>query len=408
MPETSDQQLSNQTEPSEEDKIATDTQKIILDTTSIPKGTSPLSNGETIEDTMTFLDKMYKLKKEGHHAKFADQMENWIFLRTGIPSFDLNYGGIPLGKYIVGYGPQGAGKTTWVARMIAQAQRRGLRVALAPTEGVFDKLYFQMQGVDLSRLLILGDPRLGATGQMIVDLAENNKIDIAAIDSLTMLLPEEIKAKKVEEDDMAVDARRITRWLKKLTPAMVANNVTTLMICQVRHQIGGGGAPTGPPLEVYNGGNAVKHESALTIKFRRTAKSYLRAKGVFMKELGLISYSAICEKSKSILIREGNGQSKEAAYTFFTDSGMDKERTLFEHAYRHGVLTQAGAHYRFIPVSTPDPVSVAGELNFVNMLRTEPDKYDALFNTCWVNRIRIVSERTGLSPENILGSMSIL
>lgn len=376
------------------------------------ESTEKSKKNDTIDDTITFLSKRDKKLKNGidkSNIDRASKIGKWKFLRTGIPSIDIKYGGLPFGTYTVVYGQPNSGKTTFILQTLGNAQRSGQRCLLAVSEGVFPEVYAKVQDVDTENLLLLRgeNTTLDSAGQTIVELAENNKIDVVALDTLSMLLPEAIRKKKVNEDDMAVAARKISRFLYKLTPAIVRNKIAVIPICQVRQEIGG---PTSG-MDTYPGGNVVKHESCYTINMCPTAKSYIRGEGKFLKELELRSFSAVCKKSKTTFIREGVRSSDDTPFMFFGHMGLDKERTLFEHALRFNVIERSGAKYQFVTKDENNKdkeVSEIGEKNFVDMLSNDKDKYDELFNLAWDKRLDELAKRTKTSKQKIIDSVDII
>jgi len=365
---------------------------------------------KTIGDTLKYIhQKNARIHKEDNkfRTKLASEVPNWKFFSTGVPSFDAIYGGIPMGKYTVIYGGKNSGKTTLAYKIIASAQKLGLRTILYPAENVFDKLYAGINGVDLDNLIIGEDFLLGKTGDEMIELVEGDRIDLIVIDSLTMLLPEEMDKKKAEEDDMALDARRITRILKKMTPYLNLSNTAIVLIAQIRDDIG---ASSTMRIESFGGGNALKHMASYIIRTRPTPKSYLRAGGQFMTELNLRSYSAVCEKSKSILVREGPHNSTETPFMFFGYAGLDMERTLFEYALGEKIIERSGAKYSFITKEKgkEKEISATGEVNFIELIRNDKSAFNSLADRVWEKRINLVSERTRIPKENILGNIEIL
>src|SRR5256714_11064521 len=70
---------------------------------------------------------------------------------TGSLALDiaLGVGGIPKGRVVEGFGPEGSGKTTVCLHIIAEAQRQGGVAALLDAEHALDPTYAKTLGVNV-------------------------------------------------------------------------------------------------------------------------------------------------------------------------------------------------------------------------------------------------------------------
>ena len=77
-------------------------------------------------DLEKFLKEMDKKFGERTIVEFDDSVAHIEALPTGIPSLDyiLGIGGLPRGRVVEVYGPEGAGKTTIAIRAMAECQKR--------------------------------------------------------------------------------------------------------------------------------------------------------------------------------------------------------------------------------------------------------------------------------------------
>ena len=75
---------------------------------------------------------------------------------TGSFSLDLalGVGGLPRGRIIEIYGPEGSGKTTLALNVVAQAQKQGGKAAFIDAEHALDPEYAARLGVKINDLLI--------------------------------------------------------------------------------------------------------------------------------------------------------------------------------------------------------------------------------------------------------------
>ena len=125
-----------------------------------------------------------RLGEKGAHSEIEA-------ISTGSLTLDLalGIGGVPRGRVIEIYGPEGSGKTTLTCSIIANAQRQGGVAAFIDAEHALDIGYTRKIGVDVDNLLI-SQPD---TGEQALEIAEvlirSNAIDVVVIDSVAALVP---------------------------------------------------------------------------------------------------------------------------------------------------------------------------------------------------------------------------
>ena len=110
---------------------------------------------------------------------------------TGALALDiaLGVGGLPRGRIVELYGPEGSGKTTVALHIIAEAQKLGGISAYIDAEHALDPTYARRIGVDVDNLLI-SQPDTGEQGLEIVDaLIRSGAVDCIVVDSVAALAP---------------------------------------------------------------------------------------------------------------------------------------------------------------------------------------------------------------------------
>src|SRR5918997_1489153 len=110
---------------------------------------------------------------------------------TGSLALDiaLGVGGIPRGRIVEIFGPEGSGKTTVSLHIIAEAQRQGGITAFIDAEHALDPTYARELGVDIDELLV-AQPDSGEQALEIADmLVRSAALDIVVIDSVAALVP---------------------------------------------------------------------------------------------------------------------------------------------------------------------------------------------------------------------------
>src|SRR5207253_4512383 len=90
---------------------------------------------------------------------------------TGSMSLDiaLGVGGIPRGRIVEVFGPEGSGKTTVCLHIIAEAQRHGGIAAFVDAEHALDPTYARELGVNIDELLV-SQPDSGEQALEIADM----------------------------------------------------------------------------------------------------------------------------------------------------------------------------------------------------------------------------------------------
>lgn len=186
---------------------------------------------------------------------------------TGALSMDwaLGIGGVPRGRVVEIFGPEGGGKTTLCLNIIAQVQKRGGVAAFVDAEHAMDPTYAEKLGVNLDDLLI-SQPDTGEQALEIVEtLVRSNAVDVVAIDSVAALVPRAEIEGEMGDSHMGLQARLMSQALRKLTAAISKSKTCAIFINQLREKIG---VMFGSP-ETTPGGRALKFYSSVRIDIRR-------------------------------------------------------------------------------------------------------------------------------------------
>ncbi len=186
---------------------------------------------------------------------------------TGSLSLDvaLGIGGVPRGRIIEIFGPEGSGKTTLTCSIVAQAQRLGGIAAFIDAEHALDMGYARKIGVDVDNLLI-SQPD---TGEQALDIAEvlirSGAIDIVVVDSVAALVPAAEIEGEMGESHVGLQARLMSQALRKLAGAVSKSKTCLIFTNQIRMKIG---VLYGNP-ETTSGGNALKFYATVRLDVRR-------------------------------------------------------------------------------------------------------------------------------------------
>ncbi|HET6349247.1 MAG TPA: recombinase RecA [Candidatus Krumholzibacteria bacterium] len=188
---------------------------------------------------------------------------------TGSLALDLalGVGGVPRGRIVEVFGPEGSGKTTLTSQIIANAQRRGGMAAFVDAEHAFDIGYAKKLGVDVDNLLI-SQPDTGEQALEITEvLIRSGALDVIVVDSVAALVPQAEINGEMGDQHVGLQARLMSQALRKLTGTVSKTKTCLIFTNQIRMKIG---VMFGSP-ETTSGGNALKFYSSVRMDIRRIA-----------------------------------------------------------------------------------------------------------------------------------------
>ncbi len=223
---------------------------------------------KALEIALKQVDKQFG---KGTLVKLGDKtIEPIEAISTGSFGLDLalGIGGIPKGRVVEIYGPESSGKTTLTLEIIAQAQKNGSICAFIDAEHALDVVYAKNIGVDIDNLYV-SQPDYGEQALEIVEtLARSGAVDLIVVDSVAALTPKVEIEGNMDDMQVGVQARLMSKALRKITSVLHKMNTTVIFINQLRMKIGmtGYGSP-----ETTTGGNALKFYASVRLDVRRIA-----------------------------------------------------------------------------------------------------------------------------------------
>jgi len=228
-------------------------------------------NTEKLKALQLTMEKLDKTYGKGSVMKLGDSpVEELDVIPTGSLTLDLALGvnGYPKGRIVEIYGPESSGKTTLAIHAIAECQKQGGIAAFIDAEHAFDQFYAQKLGVDLNSLLV-SQPDNGEQALEIADsLIRSGAVDLIIVDSVAALTPKAEIEGEMGDAQMGLQARLMSKALRKLTSSINKAGCTCIFINQLRDKIG---VMFGNP-ETTTGGNALKFYSSIRIDIRRSSQ----------------------------------------------------------------------------------------------------------------------------------------
>ena len=178
----------------------------------------------------------------------------------------LGIGGYPKGRIIEIYGPESSGKTTLALTAVAEAQSKGGIAAYIDAENSIDPEYAKNLGVNIDDL-ILSQPDSGEEALEIVEsLASSGVFSLIVIDSVAALVPKAELDGAMIDSSVGLQARMMSKAMRKITGVLSKNNCTVIFINQLRDKVG----VIYGSNETTTGGRALKFFASVRIDIRRS------------------------------------------------------------------------------------------------------------------------------------------
>ena len=300
------------------------------------KENSNVKTDAKMESINKAIENIRKIYGNGAISLFGEKRAIPPSISTG--SFKLNEKitgdinkGLPSGRIIEVYGKESSGKTTLALSAIAQAQKEGHVCAIIDAEHAIDIEYAKKIGVD-EKKLIISQPD---DGQQAFEIAEalirSDGVKIIVIDSVAALVPKEELAGTMDDQQIGLQARLMSKGLRKLTGAISKTGAIVIFINQIRSQIG---ITYGNPM-VSPGGNALKFYASVRIEINRSS---LITDGD--ENIGNIAKVKIVKNK----IGTPFGQ---AEIEIIYGKGILAHRELFDIALERDIIQRKGAWYSY-------------------------------------------------------------
>lgn len=306
------------------------------------------------------IQQIEKVHGKGSIMKLGDGYSVKVdVIPTGCLALDnaLGIGGLPRGRIVEIYGPESSGKTTVSLHVVAEAQKLGGTAAFIDAEHALDPEYAKKLGVNTEDLYI-SQPDNGEQALDIADyLVRSNAVDIIVIDSVAALTPKSEIEGDMEQQNVGVQARLMSKALRKLTAIINKSKTCVIFINQLREKVG---VMFGNP-ETTTGGKALKFYSSVRLDVRK--KDAVKDGGV------IIGNKTVVKVVKNKLAPPF----RTAEFEIIFGQGISKEGSLVDLAIEKGVLQKSGSW-----ISYNDEKIGQGREKVIALLKTNPDLYNEI------------------------------
>lgn len=306
----------------------------------------------------------------------------------------MTYGGIARGKVLEICGMEGGGKTTLTLDLCGNAQKifkREYEEKLQQYEQDYQALlnggkakekaaarlltdieefkengvkvvaYFDLEntlqvdwaetlGVDTEKLLLIRPE--SQTGeqvlQLVLDLIDSGGVGLVVIDSLPMLVPQQIYDETLEKKSMGGIAKLLADFSTKVTPRLTVNDCTLVGLNQVRENLSGYGAPLQTP-----GGRSWRHLCSMRIMVKKG--DFLDAKCNIVPKKSSNPHGNIIEVSIE-KTKTCKPDRKVGGCTLNYYYGMNKLYDLVQLALEYKYIIQSGSWFSVVNPVTGEAI----------------------------------------------------
>ncbi|MGL5662509.1 MAG: recombinase RecA, partial [Cetobacterium sp.] len=239
-----------------------------------------------------------------------------------------------------------------------QAQKMGGVAAFIDAEHALDPVYAKALGVDVEELLI-SQPDFGEQALEIADmLVRSGAIDVIVVDSVAALVPKAEIDGEMSDQQMGLQARLMSKALRKLTGSINKSKTTMIFINQVRDKIGGFSFG---PQTTTTGGKALKFYSSVRMEVKRVGSVKQGEEAIGNETVVKVTKNKVAPPFK------------EAKFQIMYGKGISRVGEILDMALDNDIVAKSGAWFSFGDIRLGQ-----GKENVKARLETEPELLAAI------------------------------
>lgn len=262
--------------------------------------------------------------------KLSD-LEDIDVIPFGLPSLDTltGFGGVPRKRITELYGNESTGKTSLALKVLSEAQKMGLRTAFIDMEFSLTKELALKAGVDLEKV-IHAQPMSGEEALKLIEKFIENDVKLIILDSVSSMVPEDEMEAEMDEMQVGLQARLMSKAMRKLIGKVHNSDTALIFINQVRDDINKMGYGD---KKTTSGGKALRFYASLRIELARI--------GWIVKGENKIGMNvrALTKKNKMAT------PMRTCDLEFYFDRGFDARLDKLNNLLSTGILTLVGRTY---------------------------------------------------------------
>jgi recombination protein RecA len=238
---------------------------------------------------------------------------------------------------------EASGKTSVALSAIAEAQKQGHKCCFVDVEHALDVEYARGMGVKVEELYIT-QPDCGEDALDIVDsLVRSGAMKLIVVDSVSALVPKQEVESDLTHEKIALQARLMSRSLRKLGPNVSNTGTILIFINQIRNKVG---VMFGSP-ETTSGGHALKFYASCRLDTRKNSI----VKNSANEPVGT-------NHTIKIVKNKVGAPFKSCTFSMRFGKGINRAGELIDLALVAGLIEMKGSHHYLLLSDEEDAIAL--------------------------------------------------
>jgi len=292
---------------------------------------------------------------------------------TAIDKDVMSTGISPLDK-ILGNG--GLAKGTLCLQIIAEAQKQGIKTLFIDQEQALNTDYASRVGADITNMYIAQPDSMEMGLGILEGLVRTGQVGLVIVDSLASMVPEAELQMDILKQGMAIQAKKMSEWLRRFNPVIARTNTIVIFTNQMREKVGVMyGSPKTTP-----GGKA--------LKFYASYRLEVKVKERITDAAGTVTGNVIeitTVKNKKF------PPYKSTEVNLVFGEGVDIIDVLIDDAVEIGLMGKSGTWYTVIGLDG-ESHQKQGKANMKAYILENPDLLDMLKENVLIDNVHVPSE----------------